>query len=98
MNPILKLILEGERLTTSQMAEVLDLTPAEVEDQLARLEAEGVLLGWRPVLNPDKLPEDQVRAVIELRISPEREGGFDRVALRVSRFQEVETQGTSLQS
>lgn len=91
MSDVLKLIMEGEKLSTAEMAKVLDLTPEAVEAELRGLEESGVLLGWRPVLNPEHMNGDAVRAVIELRISPEREGGFDRVALRVSRFQEVES-------
>jgi DNA-binding Lrp family transcriptional regulator len=89
MNPVLKLMLEGEALSTAQMAEVLRLDTAQVEQELANLKAQGVLLGWRPVLNPDYLSENQVFAVIEVKISPEREGGFDRLATRIAKFEQV---------
>ena len=48
------------------------------------------MLGWIPLVHPDKINENQVRAVIEVKISPEREGGFDRLAQRISKFDEVE--------
>ncbi len=73
------------------MADMLRVPAEEVEAEIRRLTDEGTLLGWLPVLNPDKLDEQRVSAVIEIRISPEREGGFDRVALRVSKFEEVQT-------
>ena len=91
MSPVLQLILEGERLDTAQMAQVLNLSEAEVAAQLERLQAEKILLGWRPVLNPERAQEDIVRAVIEVRISPERDGGFDRLAARISQFEAVES-------
>ena len=91
MNKVLQLLLEGERLSTAQMAEVLGLSAEAVEAELARLEEERILLGWRPVLNPDKAQEGAVRAVIEVKISPERDGGFDRLATRISRFDAVES-------
>ncbi|MEM7790063.1 MAG: Lrp/AsnC family transcriptional regulator [Verrucomicrobiota bacterium] len=91
MSSVLKLILEGERLNSRQMAQVLGLSEAEIEDELKRLESEGFLLGWRPVLNPERVQEDLVRAVIEVKISPEREGGFDRLAARISQFDSVES-------
>ncbi|MFP4069738.1 MAG: Lrp/AsnC family transcriptional regulator [Verrucomicrobiota bacterium] len=91
MSSVLQLILEGERLDTAQMAQVLNLSEAEVEAELERLQAEKILLGWRPVLNPERAQEDVVRAVIEVRISPERDGGFDRLAARISRFDAVES-------
>jgi len=91
MNTVLELLLQGERLTTAQMAEILTLTPEEVDVEVERLLSEKILLGWLPVFNPDKIEEQQVSAVIELKISPEREGGFDRIAMRVSKFSEVQT-------
>ncbi|MFO8026768.1 MAG: Lrp/AsnC family transcriptional regulator [Opitutales bacterium] len=88
---VLQLLLEGERLDTAQMARVLGLSEAEIEAEIARLQSEQILLGWRPVLNPEQAREDVVRAVIEVKISPEREGGFDRLATRIARFDAVES-------
>jgi DNA-binding Lrp family transcriptional regulator len=90
MNPVLKLLLEGGSLSTAQMAQVLNISEAEVNRQLDELKQHRVLLGWRPVLN---LSEDDggVRAIIEVRITPERGGGFNRLAERISRFDEVES-------
>jgi DNA-binding Lrp family transcriptional regulator len=89
MSPVLKLLIEGDPLSTAQMGEVLRLDVAQVEKELASLKTQGVLLGWRPVLNPDYLAENQVFAVIEVKISPEREGGFDRLATRIAKFEQV---------
>lgn len=91
MSSVLKLLLEGERLDTAQMAQILGLSQSEIEAELSRLEAEKILLGWRPVLNPERAQEGIVRAVIEVKISPERDGGFDRLATRISRFDSVES-------
>lgn len=91
MNPVLKLLLEGGSLSTAQMAQVLNLTEAEVNRQLDQLKKDGILLGWRPVLNLSQDDAGAVRAVIEVRITPERGGGFNRLADRISRFDEVES-------
>ncbi len=91
MKPIVKLLLEGGSLSTAQMAEVLNLSVAEVEQQLADLKAQNLLLGFRPVLNLTREDSGVVRAVIEVRITPERGGGFNRLAERISRFDEVES-------
>lgn len=91
MSSVLQLLLEGERLDTAQMAQVLGLTESDIETEIARLEGEDILLGWRPVLNPERAQEEVVRAVIEVKISPEREGGFDRLATRIARFNAVES-------
>lgn len=93
MRETLKLLLEGETLTTEQMAKILNREKAEVEAEIEELKAEKILLGWRPVLNPEAAAanENQVRAIIEVKVTPEREGGFDRVAERISRFDSVES-------
>lgn len=91
MSDVLQLILEGERLSTGQIAQILKMTREEVEAEYARLKTEKILLGWRPVLNPDYQADSQVRAAIELKIRPEREGGFDRLATRISKFEQVES-------
>lgn len=91
MSSVLQLLLEGERLDTAQMAQILGLSESDVATELKRLERDEVLLGWRPVLNPEHAWENIVRAVIEVKISPERDGGFDRLATRISRFDSVES-------
>lgn len=91
MNPVLKILLEDGSLTPTQMAQVLNLSETEVNRQLEELKAHRILLGWRPVLNLSQDDNGGVRAVIEVRITPERGGGFNRLAERISRFDEVES-------
>ena len=91
MSPLIKLLLEGGKLSTAQMAQVLQLPEADVNRQLEQLRADRILLGWRPVLNLADEHTGIVRAVIEVRITPERGGGFNRLADRISRFDEVES-------
>jgi len=91
MNPVLKLLLEGGSLDTAQMAQVLNLSETEVTRQIAELKAQRLLLGWSPVLNLSDEEAGMVSAVIEVRITPERGGGFNRLAERISRFDEVKS-------
>ena len=91
MNPVLKLLLEDNHLNAEQMAQVLNLSEAEVNRQLDELKQQRVLLGWSPVLNLSHEDAGTVRAVIEVRITPERGGGFNRLAERISKFDEVES-------
>ena len=93
MNPVLKLLIEGEHLTTAQMALVAGLPEAEVLQHLEQLKKEKIFLGWRPVLDLSReaAAGAAVRAVIEVKITPERGGGFNRLADRLSRFDEVES-------
>ncbi|MBX7121778.1 MAG: Lrp/AsnC family transcriptional regulator [Opitutaceae bacterium] len=93
MNPVLKLLVEGGSLTTAQMAQILGLSTEEVDRQLEQLRKDKIFLGWRPVLDlsNESAAAAAVRAVIEVKITPERGGGFNRLAERISRFDEVES-------
>lgn len=91
MSDVLTLLLEGEHLTPHQIGQVLGMDDAAVEAELTRLRDEKILLGWRPILNPEKVGREDVRAIIEVRVSPERQGGFDRIAERCCKFEEVES-------
>jgi DNA-binding Lrp family transcriptional regulator len=92
MNPVLKLLIEGGQLSTKQMAQVAGLSETEVKRHLEQLKKEKIFLGWRPVLDLSReaAADAAVRAVIEVKITPERGGGFNRLADRISRFDEVE--------
>ena len=90
MNKLLKLMLDGEALSTEQMGKILGLSKEALDAELKKLTEAGVLLGWRPVINPD-VEDSLVHAAIELRISPERDGGFDRLAQRISKFEQVDS-------
>ncbi len=91
MNKVLKLLLDSEGLSTEQIGKILKLTPKQLDEQLAKLKEENILLGWRPVINPDVMADCLVRAAIELKISPERGGGFDTLAQRVAKFSQVDS-------
>ena len=89
MDELLKLLRDDASLTPAQIAGRLNLAESEVETKIKELETNGVILGYRTVINEEKLEVDIVRAVIEVKITPEREGGFDRLATRIARFDEV---------
>jgi len=93
MNPVLKLLIEGGSLTTGQMAKVAGMTEAEINQHLEQLKKDKIFLGWRPVLDlsHEAAAASAVRGVIEVKITPERGGGFNRLADRISRFDEVES-------
>ena len=92
MDPVLKILIEGGQLTTAQMAQVAGATEAEIALRLEQLRKDKILLGWRPVIDLSRVADaGAVRAVIEVKITPERGGGFNRLAERLSRFDEVES-------
>jgi len=91
MDDLLKLLRDNASLNHSQLSRMLNTSEQEIGDRIANYEKDEVILGYRTVLNEEKLNVEIVRAVIEVKITPEREGGFDRFALRISKFNEVQS-------
>ena len=91
MDPLLKLLHENAALKPAQLAAMLNTTEADVSTKIKGYEAGQVILGYRAVLDEEKLDHDIVRAVIEVKITPERGGGFDRLAERIAKYSEVES-------
>ncbi len=91
MDSLLKLIRENAAWKPADLAAMLNLTEAEVIARIKRYESEGIILSYRAILNEEKLGVEAVRAVIEVKITPERGGGFDRLAERISKYSEVQS-------
>ncbi len=89
IDPLLKLLRDNAALKPSQLSGLLGLPEAEIVAKIKDYEADQVILGYRTVLNEEKLGMEQVRAVIEVKITPERDGGFNRVAERIAKYSEV---------
>src|SRR5438552_8656521 len=89
MDPLLKLLRENAAITPAQLSRMLDRPEAEIAAKIKGYERDQVILGYRTVLNEEKLGVDLVRAVIEVKITPERGGGFDRLAERIAKYAEV---------
>ena len=91
MDPLLKLLNENAALKPAQLAAMLGSSEADVTAKIKAYETDEVILGYRAVLNEEKLGRDIVRAVIEVKITPERGGGFDRLAERIAKYTEVQS-------
>jgi DNA-binding Lrp family transcriptional regulator len=89
MDPLLKLLASDASLSTPQLAAMLNLTETEVRDRIRQAERDRFVLGYRAVLNEEKLGRDLVRAMIEVKITPERGGGFDKLAERIAKYSEA---------
>jgi DNA-binding Lrp family transcriptional regulator len=89
VDQLLKLLHENAALKPAQLAAMLNLSESDVAAKVKRYENDNVILGYRTILNEEKLGVEIVRAVIEVKITPEREGGFDRLAERIARYDEV---------
>ena len=89
MDELLKLIQSNALESHENLARMLGLAPAEVSRRIADYEKRGVIRGYQAILNEDQLDLDKVTAVIEVKVTPQREGGFDTIAERIGRFPEV---------
>ena len=86
---LLQLLATQARLSDGELAERLDMTEEAVRAQREQWEKEGVILGYQAVVNEEYEHDSKVAAFIEVKMTPERDGGFDRLAMRISRFDEV---------
>ena len=91
MANILKLLERDARLTNAQLAAMLDISEEEVAEQLKTLERDHVILGYKTVIDWDKTDKEVVTAIIEVRVTPQRGEGFEKVAERIYQFEEVES-------
>ena len=88
-NEIIDLLRENARMSTEEIAARLEATVSEVETTIKSLEELQIIRGYKAVINDEALEEVPVKAIIEVRITPQREGGFDKVARRIASFDEV---------
>ncbi|MEI6970189.1 MAG: Lrp/AsnC family transcriptional regulator [bacterium] len=90
MDKLLKLLKQNALETPANLAKLLDIPEAEVRAKIEKYEKSGIILGYQAIVNEDSLNLKRVSAVIEVKTTPEREGGFDRLAGRLAKFPEVE--------
>jgi DNA-binding Lrp family transcriptional regulator len=89
MDPLLKLLEEHALRSSEELGKMLNLPADEVQRRIKQYEDDKIILGYKAVVNDDKVDTDLVKAVIEVKVQPEREGGFDRIARRIAKFDEV---------
>lgn len=91
MDKILELLENNAKLTPDEIAAQLNLDTKQVEEKIKYYEKENIILGYKTIINKDKAnggPEG-VTALIEVSVTPERDVGFDNVASRIYKFDEV---------
>lgn len=86
---ILRLLRENAKFSASEIAERLAMDETKVADAISNMEKEGVIKGYQALIDESILPESKVKAIIEISVRPQREGGFDGIAHRLSKFPEV---------
>ena len=91
MDALLKLLRENAALSTGDLAAVLELSEDKIRDRIHQAQADGDILGYQAILSDEATGRDKVQAVIEVKLTPERGGGFDRLADRISKYDEVKS-------
>ncbi|MBQ8200213.1 MAG: Lrp/AsnC family transcriptional regulator [Clostridia bacterium] len=88
---LLDLLKEDCRLPLEKLAIMLGSTTVEVAETVDRLEKQRVILHYAPTINWDKTDRERVEAMIQVNVTPQRDKGFDEVAGRIYRFEEVKS-------
>jgi DNA-binding Lrp family transcriptional regulator len=89
METLLRLLQQDARTPREDLARLLNLSVEETNARIAALEKEGVIRGYQAIVDRERLDKNTVTAFIEVRITPERGGGFDRIAHRIAKFDQV---------
>ncbi len=89
MKELLELLGQNARLSNAELAAQLSLTEAAVEAQIYEWEKDGTIRGYRAMVDPAQDGKSTVTAFIEVKVTPERGGGFDRVGKRIARLDKV---------
>ena len=88
---LLKLLEDDCTYSGAQLAAMCDTTEEDIALRVAALRADGVILGYKALVNWEKTATELVEALIEVRITPQRDKGFDRIAERIYQYDEVQS-------
>ena len=91
MDSLLRLLEENALITHETLAAQLDTTPAEIKKRIKQFEDDRVILAYKAIVDDERAKRTHVKAVIEVRVTPEREGGFDKLAHRIAQYREVQS-------
>lgn len=88
---VLDLLKEDCRLPLEKIAVMLNVTTQEAAETIDSLEKRRVILHYAPTINWDLVDHERVEAMIQVSVTPQRDMGFDAVAKRIYRFEEVKS-------
>lgn len=89
MEEILEILEKNNRLTEEQIAVMINKSVEEVRTAIKKLEDENVIVGYNTLINWDKTSRETVTALIEVKVTPQRGEGFDKVAERIYQYPQV---------
>jgi len=88
-DPLLELLRRKARFSHQELADLLSMDIETVKSRLAEWEKDGTIRGYHAVIDSEASGDTSVSAFIEVKVTPERGGGFDRLAMRIARFDQV---------
>ena len=91
MEQLLKILEDNARLPIEDIATMLNKSPAEVAAMIDLARAQGIIKGYKTLVDWEKAGVNRVEAVIELNVSPKKSRGFDEIAATIAAFDEVES-------
>ena len=91
MKTLVDLLRENARLSNEQLASILGISSEMAAAQIKKLEEDGIIIGYSAIINEEKYDKNAVTALIELRVSPQVECGYDDVAKIIAQYDEVDT-------
>lgn len=91
MNKLLKLLEEDATLTPEQLAVMLSGNVEDIKSSIDKFEKDGVILGRKTIIDWDKTECEAVNAIIEVKVTPQRDRGFDRIAEKIYNYTEVKS-------
>ena len=93
MDEILEILEQKARLTPEEIARMLKKSASSVRKAIKKFEKQGVILGYKAIINKELVREDdsEVRAIIEVKVTPQKDLGFDKIAQRIYSFPEVKS-------
>ncbi len=91
MSDIVKILQQNARISNDKLSKILGITPAEAEEKIKTLEKEGVIKGYSVIVDDELYDKSTVYATIELKVTPQRDCGFDDIAKTIMMYDEVES-------
>lgn len=91
MDKILNLLEEDATLTAQQLAVMLDKEEGDIKKSIEAYEKDGVILGYKTIIDWDKTDKEYVTALIEVKLTPQKDRGFDKVAEKIYNYTEVQS-------
>ncbi len=93
MDEILEILEKNAQITPEEIARMLKRSTSSVKSAIKKFQKQGIILGYKTIINKELVREDdsEVRAIIEVRVTPQKDVGFDKIAQRIYAFPEVES-------